>query len=419
MKATATLAILVASCTAVLAQDAAPLPLHTVPKNLARQHYASNLLVFDAATQRYVATEAAAAWLDDDVATGWPTMAGKQHYLLQLHHPQLLTNFALSARDSQGTISLFTGDQPAAPGDVSWTAIARDVAVAEVNQKKLGTPMNATAQYLLIETNISEPGPIYSLYVYGDKPAATESIVKREQPVDVRTVAGEFVNNQTSFNLTSIYAKGLVSHASADGGAGTWQRAIDDNPESFVRVRPTTTTAGFVAKMDSTHSVSRLSVLADAGARGKVDVFLLDAAPAGNEATDLDGLTPAATLTFDGTTSRASADIDETPAQAVALRWTSAEGSNELPLRELNTFGELSLADYEVAGLSSEVASSNPAGAGDGKELMPIGEGKETVDFKGGTGKEQVPPIASGPAGRGFRPGTLGFPPNLSRPVSP
>ena len=37
-------------------------------KNIARQHYTSTLSLYDAKGQRYVATEAAAAWLDDDVA---------------------------------------------------------------------------------------------------------------------------------------------------------------------------------------------------------------------------------------------------------------------------------------------------------------------------------------------------------------
>src|SRR5215207_7180285 len=121
-KATATIACLVASSAALFAEDSVP-PLQSVPKNLARQHYGSNLSVFDANTQRFVATEAAAAWLDDDISTGWPALAGKQHYLLQLSSPQLLTNFALSARSANGTFSLYTSDQAAAPGDASWTAV--------------------------------------------------------------------------------------------------------------------------------------------------------------------------------------------------------------------------------------------------------------------------------------------------------
>jgi hypothetical protein len=248
--------------------------------------------------------------------------------------------------------------------------------------------------------------------------------------VDIRTVGGEFVNNQTSFNLTSIYAKSLVTYANAGGGAGSWQRAIDDDPGSSVAIKPSTEEAGMVAKIEGSHQVSRLSVLTDPAARGTLDVFLLSEVPPGNQPVRVEGLTPSATLSFDGGAGRASADLPETAAVAVALRWTADEAGTPFALRELNTFGDLSLAEYEVVGLSPTVAQTSveevgqTASTGDGKELMPIGEGKETVDFKGGSGKEALPPIAAGP-GRGFRPGNLGFPPNqglppdLLQPVSP
>jgi hypothetical protein len=421
MKATATIALLVASSAALFAEDPVSPPLQSVPKNLARQHYGSNLFAFNTSTQRYVATEAAAAWLDDDVSTGWPALAGKQHYLLQLAEPQLLTNFALSARPTAGTVTLYTGDEAAAPGEAGWTVAAKDVALADVNHKKLGNALNKTAKYLLIETNIAEPGPIYSLYLYGEKSAATESIVKRPQPVDIRTVAGEFVNNQTSFNLTSIYGKSLVTYANAGGGAGSWQRAIDDNAESYIAIKPTTTEAGLVATIDGSHPISRMSILADASAKGNVDVYLMPEAVHGNKAVSVEGLTPTARLTLDGASGRASADIADIAASTVVLRWTPETAGTALPIRELNTFGDLSLADYEVAGLPATVAQG-PGGegeaAGDGKTLAPIGEGSETADFKGGSGKELLPPVAAGP-GNGFRPGGLGFPPRVLSPLLP
>jgi hypothetical protein len=370
-----------------------------------------------------VATEAAAAWLDDDVSTGWPALAGKQHYLLQLSEPQLLTSFELSARPTTGTVTLYTGDQAAAPGDASWTATAKAVSLADINHKKLDNALNKTAKYVLIETDIPEPGPIYSLYVYGQKAAATEAIVKRPQPVDIRTVAGEFVNNQTAFNLTSIYGKSLVSYANAGAGAGSWQRAIDDNAETFASIKPSTSEAGLVAKIDGARPISRMSILTDASAKGKVDVFLMAEAPTGNQAPALNALTPAATLTLDGVTGRASADVADVSASAVVLRWTPATEGAALPLRELNTFADLSLADYEVTGLPPAVAQgptgTEPDYKGDGKTLAPVGQGPETADFKGGSGKQLLPPVAAGPGGKGFRPGSLGFPPNIHSPVSP
>ena len=83
----------------------------TSPKNLARQHLGANILVYDATSQTYAPTEAAAAWLDDDIATGWPALTGKQDYLLALPEPALVNNFFISARSVTGTITLYAGDE--------------------------------------------------------------------------------------------------------------------------------------------------------------------------------------------------------------------------------------------------------------------------------------------------------------------
>src|SRR5947199_3385446 len=100
------LAILATSIAAFAAPkevEPAAKALQVYPKNLARQHLGANLFLFNAAAQTYATTEAAAAWLDDDVTTGWPVMAGKQYYLLALPEPAVLTNFAISARPASGT----------------------------------------------------------------------------------------------------------------------------------------------------------------------------------------------------------------------------------------------------------------------------------------------------------------------------
>ena len=87
-----------------------------LPKNLARQHLGANLLIYDASNQTYAPTEAAAAWLDDDIATGWPALTGKQDYLLALPEPALVNNFSISARSATGTVTLYAGDEAAPPG---------------------------------------------------------------------------------------------------------------------------------------------------------------------------------------------------------------------------------------------------------------------------------------------------------------
>jgi hypothetical protein len=420
MKAILTTALLAASSAVLLAAPATGTsPLSAAPKNLARQHYGANLSRYDAATQRYVATEAAAAWLDDDVATGVSPLIGKQHYLLQLNDSHLLTNFALSTRGAKGTISLYTADEAAAPGDQAWKLAAKDISVASIDNKKLAHPLNKTAKYVLIETNIADPAPaIDGIYLYGDKSAASESIVKRPEPVDVKAVAGEFSNEQTSFNLSSLYAKAKVTFAAAEGGAASWQRVIDDNPESLVNLKPTTNESGLIVKFDGTHPISRLSVLADNTAKGKLDIFLLSQAPENNQPLSIEGLAPSATIALTGTTGRAATDdkLPQTDATAMILRWTPEIAGTPLALREVNTFADdLTLANYVVSGpADAEKKNTEVALNNEGKQIMPIGEGKESKDFKSPIGEAPPDEVGESPR-KGFSPGRIGFPPSILR----
>ncbi len=408
------------------------------PKNIARQHYTTTLSVYDAAKQRYAATEAAAAWLDDDVATGWPALPGKQNYLLQFAEPQLVTNLELSTKAPSGTISIYTGDHDAAPGDKSWTLVAKDVPVESINNRKLAQRINKFAKYLLIETNIAEPSPIYSLNVFGERPASATGIISRPQTVDVKHLLGDFVNNQTAFNMAGIYAKGAITYANSGGSEKSWQHAIDDDPESLLNVNASTGESGLVVKFDGAQPFTRLSLLTNAKTRGKVDIFLLSEAPQKATPVSLEGVNPSVTLTFDGTSQRAFADFAETKASALALRWTPESGQAVLAIRELNVFADLSLTDHEVAGAPTALAQG-PAenGSGDsdarnrseersladgksmadgkslsdGKAPIAMGPKDRGLDFKG----TSAPPIAAGP-GNGYNPGNIGFPPLLGIP---
>ena len=410
------------------------------PKNIARQHSGASLSLFDAKNNRYASTEAAAAWLDDDVATGWPALAGKQHYLLQFAEPQLVTNFELSTKSSSGTISLYVGDRDAAPGDKAWTLVAKDVPVEAINNQKLPRSLNKYAKYVLIETNIADSGSIYSVNVFGEHSAASTAIVKRTQSVDVKPLLGDFVNNQTAFNMAGIYAKASVSYANAGGANATWQRAIDDDSETSVSIKPSTAESGMVVRFDGSHPFSRLSLLTNPKARGKVDVFLLSEAPQPGAPVSLEGVTPSVSLMFDGASPRTSADFAETRASAMALRWTPESGEASFTLREVNAFADLNLSDYEVASAPAAI-SQGPAAKG-----SPVAKGGDDSDTKvkvsaaaepkeksysdGKSDLDGKSPIALGPnprsyknasnppavlqrPGAGFLPGGLGFPPTL------
>jgi hypothetical protein len=234
--------------------------LQVFPKNFARQHLGANLFVFNPGNQTFVPTQAAAAWLDDDISTGWPVTAGKQSYMIALPEPEMISNFSVSSRPAAGTVSIFAGDEPAAPGAKSWTPLAQDIPFDSINEKKLAKPFSRFAKYVLIQTDIADPGPLFSVY----------SLRKRETAIDARAIFGQFVNNKTAFNLNGLYAQGRVSSANSPEGFLPWQRGIDDNPESGITINASTSESGAVIAYGGTQSVSRVAVLADGAPKGKL-----------------------------------------------------------------------------------------------------------------------------------------------------
>ena len=287
MKVNLILAVGLALATAAQADNIDPSagqasPAITSPKNLARQHLGANLLLFNTANQTYEPTEAAAAWLDDDIATGWPAQVGKQDYLLALPEPALVNNFGISARSATGTVTLYAGDEAAAPGAKSWTVLEKDVPIDSINEK-LGKPFGRFAKYILIESNLTDSGPWYSIYLYGDKNSTAYHIQQRAQPVDPRTVFGPYTNPETSFSISSLYAHSKV--VAAGGETGSWTNAIDDNPETGSFIPATQNEAGLAIQYDRGYAVQRVSVLTDPGTKGKLDLYVVSQPAAAGAAT--------------------------------------------------------------------------------------------------------------------------------------
>jgi hypothetical protein len=440
MKKTSTLVLLIAAVCSTLAiaaeSDPAAKQLQVYPKNLARQHLGANLFVFNPKNQAYVPTEAAAAWLDDDVTTGWPALPGKQHYLVALPEPVLISNFSLSSQSSNGTVTLYAGDEPAIPGAKSWSPLTGAVAIDSVNDKKLASPFSRLAKYVLIETNIADPHPIYSLNLYGDQPASSYSLRKRPQTINSRAIFGQYINQKTAFNLNGIYAQGRVTYANSPDGFLAWQKGIDDNPESSLTIAGTTQESGAVIQYGTAQSVSRISLLTDSTAKGTLDFFLVNDAPPAvaevpaadsgivkasntvpseapdatvSKAVSLEGKTPTISIVLDGSNARASVDFPASEANALLVRWTPANGTDPISIRELGSFGSLSLNDYEV-GMNPEAVAQGGTGSNgkDAKDAKEIAEGpRDPKDPKA------LDPLAAGPTGSPYLPGALGFPPNF------
>jgi hypothetical protein len=316
--------------------------------------------------------------------------------------------------------------------------LEKDVPVDSINEK-LGKPFGRFAKYILIETSLTESGPWYSIYLYGDKAATAYSIQQRAQPVDPRTEFGPYTNPATAFSISSIYAHCKVT--TAGGTPSSWQNAIDDNPGTGTFIAATQNEAGLVIQYDRAYPVERVSMLTDPGTKGKLDLFVINQAPVAatptasraagsqyikvaNESTDASAATPAAptdlstqtpvaSINFDGTNPRASVDFTPTSGAILMARWTPDTAGQPLNVREINSFGDVALNDYQ---LTPETVSEAPAAdttqatENDGKTTLPsVGEND---------GKEPLPPVGElDPLKTAFIPGVPVFPPNI--PVSP
>src|SRR5206468_7725153 len=141
--------------------------------------------------------------------------------------------------------------------------LAQDVAFNSVNERKLAKPFSRYAKYILIETDLADPGPIYSLNIYGEKPAVSYTLRRREQSIDARAIFGQYINDKTSFNANGLYAQGTVSYANSPDGSFAWHKAIDDNPETGVAISGSTSEPGFVVRYGIEQSISRIALLSD------------------------------------------------------------------------------------------------------------------------------------------------------------
>lgn len=407
MKTTSFVLFATAVCTSlVFAADNDPVTrqLQVYPKNLARQHIGSNVFLYNSSNQTYVPTEASAAWLDDDVTTGWPVLAGKQYYLIALAEPELVSNFSVSAKPADGTISLYAGDEPGAPGAKSWTPLAENIAFNSINEKKLDKPFTRFAKYILIETDLANPGPLYSLYLYGEKPATIYDMRLREQAIDERAIFGQ-VNDKTAFNANGLFTGSTMSYANSPDGSLSWQKAIDDNPETSVAITASTNEAGAVIKYGSVQNISRVALLTDGAAKGKLEFFAIEDPAAPNS---LEGKTPTVSLVLDGTNNRSSIDFPAVKAAQLAVRWTPDTANDTVTIKEIASFGDQSLNTWEV-GLKPEAVAAYDPGA------RNMGEGKSGKDAKEPIAEGPQEPIADFRGGSPYLPGALGFPPNINR----
>jgi len=111
-------------------------------------------------------------------------------------------------------------------------------------------------------------------------------------------------------------------------------------------------------------------------------------------------------LVLDGSTGRGSIDFPPVMASNMIVRWTPETAGQNLKINEINSFGDLSLNDFQLV-----------------SDLPAVGEqpaadmSKDEKDSKDKQGPDPVGELLPGKSP--FLPAGIGFDPNLPTPLSP
>src|SRR5258708_27121573 len=107
-------------------------------------------------------------------------------------------------------------------------------------------------------------------------------------------------------------------------------------------------------------------------------------------------------------------DFPAISASKLAFRWPPVSPNDTITIRELASFGSLSLNDYEVGPKPEGVAAYDPGARnmGNGKDGKDNKEAKEAKEIAQGPD-----PVGAFQGGSPYLPGALGFPPNITHKI--
>ncbi len=361
------------------------------PKNLARLHLGASLFEYNERSQTYEPTKSISSWMDDDEATGIAPKKGKRYYLLVLQKPSMIRALSLSADGMDGTISVFAGDERAVPGSASWAPLITGTPIAEINERVAADINNQFGRYLLIELDLTQSGPLWSLYVFGREAASEYSLERRAFQVNSSDIFGQKVKMETIIDLANIYSDASVLYTASGGKLSEWQVMIDESPETAFTMTGSASQQGpsFAILLNQSAPVKRISVMADAG-RGKLEFYLIGgladdeifqvniddpyALPEFSQ-INLDELEPICVLEFDGQTDRIAENVADSYGLFLLGRWIPAVEGGAIRVRQVDAFGDLDFDNYEVV-LTPEGYIAYDESAKSYKALLdPIAEG--------------------------------------------
>lgn len=383
-------ALLVAAATSVPAAD---LVLKKTPALTVEQAslYPQNLARIDLGAQINVTPQGdvaqSAALLSGDATAIWNVAPGTHTVLISLGKIEQLDSINFLNTDAKGSVVIATANANLGPENSQWREAGKQELRNGIFRAKIGP---AEAKYVRLTLNVTQPGRIASLGVYGGAGVADFTMPRQR-------IAGEIA--QVNYNLTDVHTKARTLYVSS-GNEALANQMIDEQPATTYAFAANDTAPAAIVDLGREMTLRRIAVLSTPGA-GTAHFYVLNALPANApgasapETLRLDegaiaGLESVGSANDDGS-GRAAVDFPETSARYVLVKWSPANPN--FSVAEIATFGRAPTNMLFAANSAVDRSGKNVADAKDGKDAKDF----KDIPAEGPEAPAEAPPPALPP----------------------
>ncbi len=390
--------------TSALTVEQAPL----YPQNLARVDLGAQINVMPQGD-----APQSAVLLSGDASTACPVAAGQHTVLITLSKIEHVDSIAFLNAGAKGSVVIATSNANLGPDNPQWRDAAKQDLRSGVVSAKIGP---AEAKYVRLTLNVTEPGRISSLGVYGAAGVADFTMPRPR-------IAGEIA--QVNYNLTDLHTKARALYVSS-GNDALANQMIDEQPATSYAFAANDAAPAAVIDLGREMTLRRIAVLSSPGA-GTAHFYVLSALPVGggnamaeakpagapsgpaiNSASALNvpetlrldegtlaGLKSVGTASDDGN-GRAAVDFPETSGRYVLVKWSPAAANANFAVAEIATFGR---APSNMLFAANSAVDRSDKNVSDGKDAKDVKDVKDVKDIpaEGPEAPAEGPPPALPP----------------------
>jgi hypothetical protein len=360
-------ALVVASAAVTSAAD---LSLQKVPALTIQQAplYPQNLARVDLGAQVEITPQDDSAQiislLSGDPKAACTLSAGTHTVLIALGRIEHVESLGFVNADAQGSVTIAMSNARLDAGSPQW----REAGKRDLSNGALMTKIGpAEAKYVRLTFNLTVPGRLSDLGVYGVSGVADFTMPRPRRAIEIA---------QVNYNLTDLHTKARALYVSSGADTRLANRMIDDQPATAYSFAINDNSPATIIDLGREMALHRISVLSSAGA-GKANFYVLNALPVDaanapetlriDEGT-LAGMKSVGSANDDGT-GRVAVNFPETSGRFLLVKWS---GTNpNFSVAEIATFGRAPANMLFAANRAID-----PKNVSDGKD------GKDAKDFK-------------------------------------